>query len=300
MFLHFYVFFKKNKPYIFKFKIKIIVLQQFLKELFSVKSNIDYKIKTNNFKFQINHKNLVMNNDKNETNDKKVNQKFAIVFDQLKKDGKVKSKSHIASMLGTYNHVINNVLKGERGLTVEQINKLVELFNIDANFLFGSSIKIYAGEEGDTASYSFEDQLFKDRNNITLVPHKAAAGYAMSGGTQEYMNEFQKFSLPGFEGQLVAFEISGDSMLPHITNGDIVICEALERNEIPRDNGVYVVITDNVVAKRIRRIKDRNSSEIVGFELISDNSVYHPYTVEIEEIRQILKVKTRLTAYGLA
>ena len=56
----------------------------------------------------------------------------------------------------------------------------------------------------------------------------------------------------------------------------------------------------NVVAKRIRRLKDRKTGDIIGFELISDNSVYHPYTVEMEEIRQILKVKSRLTAYGLA
>jgi phage repressor protein C with HTH and peptisase S24 domain len=140
----------------------------------------------------------------------------------------------------------------------------------------------------------------EERNNITLVPYKASAGYAMTGGTQEYMNEFMKFRIPGMDGQLIAFEISGDSMLPHITNGDLVICEALERNELPRDNGVYVVVTDNVVAKRIRRIKDRNSGDLIGFELISDNNVYHPYTVEIEEIRQILKVKTRLTGHGLA
>lgn len=89
-------------------------------------------------------------------------------------------------------------------------------------------------------------------------------------------------------------------MLPHITNGDIVICEALERNQMPRDNGVYVVVTDTVVTKRIRRIKDSESNQVVGLELLSDNEVYRPYQVDLEEIRQILKVKARLTAHGLA
>ncbi len=234
------------------------------------------------------------------TQEKIVNQKFGLVFDRLKKEGKVKSKSDIAAKLGTYNHVINSVLKGERGLTVDQINKLVEIFGLNANFLFGASVQMFGEESSLSPTIALLEKQFEGRNNITLVPYKASAGYAMAGGSQEYMQEFQKFSVPGMDGQLIAFEISGDSMLPHITNGDIVICEALERNEMPRDNGVYVVVTDNVVTKRIRRVKDRNSGDLIGFELISDNNVYHPYSVELDEIRQILKVKARLTAYGLA
>jgi len=233
-------------------------------------------------------------------NGKIVNLQFALVFEQLKKEGKAKSKSDIAAQLGTYNHVINSVLKGERGLTVEQINLLMEHYGINANFLFGRSTQMYGNEAGGFPTLSLAEKIYEGRNNITLVPQKAAAGYATAGGSQEYMQDFQKFSVPGMEGQLIAFEISGDSMLPHLTNGDVVICEPLERNEIPRDNGVYVVVTDNIVAKRIRRLKDRKSGDITGFELISDNIVYHPYTVETEEIRQILKVKTRLTSYGLA
>jgi phage repressor protein C with HTH and peptisase S24 domain len=235
-----------------------------------------------------------------ENSEKIVNKKFALLFEQLRKEGKVKSKSDIAAQLGTYNHVINSVLKGDRGLTVEQMNKLVEFYGVNANFLFGASAEMFGDDSGPMPTINILEKQFEGRNNITLVPYKASAGYAMAAGNQEYMNDFQKFSVPGMDGQLVAFEISGDSMLPHITNGDVVICEALDRNEVPRDNGVYVVVTDNVVAKRIRRIKDRNSGEILGFELISDNNVYHPYTVELDEIRQILKVKTRLTTYGLA
>ena len=228
-----------------------------------------------------------------------VNQRFNIVFDRLKQDGKVKSKSDIAGKLDTYNHVINSVMKGTRGLTVDQINKLAEHYNVNVNFVFGFSDQLYLDdEEGAMPSISLAEKIYEGRNNIVLVPQKASAGYALAAGNPEYLKEFNRFSVPGMEGQLIAFEISGDSMLPYLTNGDLVICEPLERNEMPRDNGVYVVVTDTVVAKRIRRLKD--SGEVSGFELISDNTVYHPYSVDLDEIRQILKVKTRLTSYGLA
>jgi len=229
-----------------------------------------------------------------------VNQRFGLIYDELTKSNKIKGKSDLADKLETYNHVINNVLKGDRSLTVKQINLLVEHFDINANFVFGCSEQLYNSDSDEIPNHSLAEKIIQGRNNITLVPDKASAGYALAVDSKEYLEQFKRFSVPGLEGPLLAFEISGDSMLPHITNGDLVICEALERNQMPRDNGVYVVVTDTVVTKRIRRIKDSDSNQVVGLELLSDNEVYRPYQVDLEEIRQILKVKARLTAHGLA
>ena len=88
-------------------------------------------------------------------------------------------------------------------------------------------------------------------------------------------------------------------MLPTITNGDIVVCEPIERNEPIRDNQVYIIVTDVVVAKRVQQIKQ--GSSVTRLRLISDNSdVYLPYEVDSNEIQQILKVKCRLTNHAFA
>lgn len=227
-----------------------------------------------------------------------VNQRFKIVYTHLERENKIKGKSDLAKRLGTYNHVINSILQGKRNLTVEQINMLCEQFHLNTNFLFGFSDEMIegAGSASDDPNVRLLfDRSFEGRNNITLVPQKATAGYALSLGNDAFMENLQRFSIPGLEGQLVAFEISGDSMLPHITNGDIVICEPLERDEPLRDNAVYVIVTDVVVAKRIQQLKVGNQ-----LRLISDNDVtYKPYNVDKEEIRQILRVKCRLTDYGI-
>lgn len=113
------------------------------------------------------------------------------------------------------------------------------------------------------------------------------------------MDDLPKFSLPSMDGKLLAFEISGDSMYPTITNGDIVVCEQLERNDPLRDNHVYVIVTDVVVAKRIQQMKDEVSGP--QLRLISDNNtVYKPYEVDLTDIRQILKVKCRLTSHAIS
>lgn len=231
-----------------------------------------------------------------------VNQRFRKVFEELEKKNMIKGKSDIAKKLGTYNHVINSILKGERNITVDQLYKLFEMFNIDANYVFGFNETMFSGGTAGGNSFStrsMDDRDFGGRLNITLVPNRAMAGYALEHHDDGFLSELPKFSIPNLEGNLIAFEINGDSMYPTITNGDIVVCEPLERGDPLRDNNVYVVVTDVVVAKRIQQIRDENSA--TQLRLISDNNaVYKPYEVDLEDIRQILKVKTRLTSYAIS
>lgn len=233
--------------------------------------------------------------------DNVVNQRFRIVYQELEKLNLIKGKSDIAKKLGTYNHVINSILKGQRNITVDQLHKLFECYGLDANFLFGLADDLFLNPpvDGEIPARRLEERRAGGRGNITLVPDRALAGYALEHQDREFMDALQKFSIPELEGNLVAFEISGDSMMPTITNGDIVVCEPIERGTTLRDNHVYVIVTDVVVAKRIQQLREEN--EVAGLRLISDNgAVYKPYDIELEDIRQILKVKCRLTTHAIA
>ena len=226
-----------------------------------------------------------------------VNQRFRFVFEELEKSNKIKGKSDIASKLGTYNHVINSILKGDRNITVEQLHKLFNIYGISADYVFGFSDEIFLPGFADFPTRAKSERAFAGRQNIVLVTDRAMAGYATTTDTPQYLAEFQKFTIPGLDGNLIAFEISGDSMMPTITNGDIVVCEPLERGEPIRDNQVYVVVTDVVVAKRIQQVK--NGTNLREMRLISDNDRYQPYIVSPDEVRQILRVKCRLTSHSI-
>lgn len=234
-----------------------------------------------------------------------VNQRFRLVYSALKEQGKIKSKSDIAAQLGTYNHVINSILKGKRNITLDQMNKLIEVYGINANFLFGGSQQMFEGEE--TIQIPLAEKIFEGQKNIALVNVQAMAGTSLGAQQSDYDEatqeniEVQKFSIPGLEGDLTAIEISGDSMLPNITNGDIVICEKVESGPFGsiKDNSVYVIVTeDSVVTKRVQNIKQGNQT--TGLRLISDNQIYPPYEVEIQEVIALYKVKHRITNYGIA
>jgi phage repressor protein C with HTH and peptisase S24 domain len=234
-----------------------------------------------------------------------VNQRFRLVYDALKEQGKIKSKSDIAAQLGTYNHVINSILKGKRNITLDQMNKLIEVYGINANFLFGGSQQMFEGEEA--IHIPLAEKIFEGQKNISLVNAQAMAGNSLGAQQSDYDDanqtaiEVQRFSIPGLEGDLTAIEISGDSMLPNITNGDIVICEQVESGPFGsiKDNSVYVIVTeDSVVTKRVQNIKQDNQT--TGLRLISDNQIYPPYEVDIQEVIALYRVKHRITNYGIA
>ena len=226
-----------------------------------------------------------------------VNQRFKEVYRQLEASRRIKGKSDIAKKLGTYNHVVNAILKGKRNITIDQLQRLCEAYEVNANYLFGATDSIFAEAVSDAAPLPVgEVHTNGVRQNITLVPDRALAGYALEHQDQDYLKELPRFAVPNLSGELMAFEISGDSMLPTITNGDLVVCEPVERGTSLRDNHIYVIVTDVVVAKRVQQIKG-NAGQL---RLISDNGqVYQPYDVDLEEIRQILKVKCRITSYAI-
>ena len=132
-----------------------------------------------------------------------------------------------------------------------------------------------------------------DNQHIDLVPVKASAGYMNGYADPEFIGELPKFNLPFFnQGTYRAFEIKGDSMLP-LPSGTIVIGEYVENWNDVKTGDTYVVISlnDGVVYKRMgNRSKDNKS-----IKLISDNPVYEPYSVELEDIVEIWKAKAYIS-----
>ena len=131
----------------------------------------------------------------------------------------------------------------------------------------------------------------KNRENILFVPQKASAGYLNGFADREYIEELPRFYLPMLgPGSYRAFEIKGDSMLP-LKSGTIVIGEYIENWRDIKDGHTYVVISDSegVVYKRIfNRIANDGTGELL---LKSDNAIYPPYTIPVEEVQEIWKAK---------
>jgi transcriptional regulator with XRE-family HTH domain len=132
-------------------------------------------------------------------------------------------------------------------------------------------------------------KLASASNEIQFVPVKAAAGYLAGYGDPEFIDELNTFTLPMLApGNYRAFEIVGDSMLP-TPSGSIIVGEKVENMDEVRSNQTYIVVSRNegIVYKRIlRHAKAKNK-----LTLISDNTSYHPYNVQTDDIIEVWKAQ---------
>lgn len=125
-------------------------------------------------------------------------------------------------------------------------------------------------------------KLAAGRPDIPFVPVKAAAGYLAGYADPEFIDELNTFTLPMLAGgNYRAFEIIGDSMLP-IPSGSVIVGEKVDSLDEVKNDSPCIVVSRNegIVYKRIQK-NGRSKSKLT---LVSDNPVYHPYTVNAEDI----------------
>lgn len=130
----------------------------------------------------------------------------------------------------------------------------------------------------------------KQKENIELVPQKAAAGYLNGYSDPEYLGELPRFQLPMLPGNGTyrAFEITGDSMLP-LLSGTVVIGRYVDRYQDIRNGRTYVLVTgkEGVVYKRVFNYVEENGKLF----LVSDNKTFAPFEVAIEDVLEIWEAK---------
>ncbi|RZL16053.1 MAG: helix-turn-helix domain-containing protein [Hymenobacter sp.] len=134
-----------------------------------------------------------------------------------------------------------------------------------------------------------------DRENIELVPLKAAAGYLNGYADREFIEELPRFRLPMLSstGTFRAFEIAGDSMLP-LASGTTIVGRYVEDWATIKDGTPCIVVSqkDGIVFKRVYNKLKQSAM----FALQSDNPLYSPYDVKAEDVLEIWEAKSYISS----
>lgn len=136
-------------------------------------------------------------------------------------------------------------------------------------------------------------KLAGGRSDIPFVPVKAAAGYLAGYADPEFVDELNTFTLPMLSGgNYRAFEIIGDSMLP-TPSGSVIVGEKVDNVDEVKNNTACIVVSRNegIVYKRIQK----NGRAKNKLTLASDNPVYHPYTVNTEDVLEMWQAQMILS-----
>lgn len=144
-------------------------------------------------------------------------------------------------------------------------------------FIKGSTIRVLSGTVDSS-----------NNENIELVNLKAKAGYTNGFADPEFVKVLPVFQLPFLsrEKKYRTFQISGDSMLP-IPDGSYVTGEFIQNWYSLKDGDACIVLTldDGIVFKCVEN-KLKSQAKLGLYSL---NSLYHPYTVDAADIKEIWK-----------
>ena len=230
-----------------------------------------------------------------------VTQRFHKCLNKLKEDGKIRSARQFALSLDYLPQSLSEITKGRRDVTIELLRKSVEVYDLNPLYLFtGEGTMFMSGEPVDNFRLLTIVTDGKDDERIVHVPIPAQAGYAGEVLDQAFVQSLPTYTLPDYKykiGTHRSFDVSGDSMEPTLFEGDKVICSFLEPSQWEssvKDNYVYVLVTrGDVLVKRVfSKLKENKS-----LELRSDNDFYEPYSMSIEDVREIWYVRAKISPF---
>lgn len=159
--------------------------------------------------------------------------------------------------------------------------------NPNGNLMVNEDEEIYKSKKLLTVTVDSNN-----KENIVLVPVKAAAGYLTAYMDTNFIQKLQSFSLPNLIDQTYrAFEITGESMQPTVHANDWLICSYVESFPQIREGYIYIIVSeDGIVAKRVFKQNQY-------LELVSDNDNYKPYSLPFKNIIEVWRVVTKISSH---
>ena len=208
------------------------------------------------------------------------------------------TQDQFGQQLGIKRSLVEAYEEGRAEPRLELIQQMASLVGLSVDAMIGSDLgtdatplkKIDYKRGKEVLVVSVDGN---DKENIELVPHKAAAGYLNGYADTEFVKELPRFSLPILKhGTYRAFEISGDSMLP-IMPGTIIIGEYVEDLKNLKSGKTYILVTDRegIVYKRVFNYLDENGKLF----LVSDNRQYAPFQINGEEVLEAWSAKAYIS-----
>ncbi|MCK5471037.1 MAG: helix-turn-helix domain-containing protein [Cyclobacteriaceae bacterium] len=209
------------------------------------------------------------------------------------------TQEQMAQQIGIKRSLLGAYEEGRADPRISNLLKFAEIFNLSVDQLIGTDLAVKNSsvtDEGNIQQARTNLRVLSitvdknDRENIELVPQKAAAGYLNGYADPEYIEELPKFQLPVLPENATyrAFEISGDSMLP-LRSGTIIIGQFEESFAELKNGKTYILVTrdEGIVYKRIFKYAD--NPELFCFT--SDNKQYSAYDVNGADILEVWEAK---------
>jgi phage repressor protein C with HTH and peptisase S24 domain/uncharacterized protein (DUF736 family) len=231
-----------------------------------------------------------------------VTRQFIHCYDTLLEMEVVRSARQFAQSVDYLPQGMSEILLGRRNVPVRVLRKAVEVYQLNPVFLHTGEGTMFMEEEPQVKGLRILTVVTDSDGDerIVHVPVPAQAGYAGEYANPEFVENLPTYTLPDNRyksGTYRSFDIAGDSMEPTLYEGDKVICDLVEPDRWTSDirtGHVYVFVTEEGVL--VKRAKNTLAPERV-LVLLSDNDFYHPQTVSARSLREVWRVRAKISPF---
>lgn len=216
------------------------------------------------------------------------NKWFSKQVAKLEKEGL--AQAEIATRMDVKPQYLNAVLNGRRNASEKFIMKFCERFNINQNDLL-RRMQGYEKREDSTPVLKETpiQNHYPGQARIPLVTLSAVAGFGNNEFAIDKSDVKDYYVVPKFKDRRIDFmiEVSGSSMYPKYSSGDVVACTILRESQFIQWNKVHVIgtVEQGILIKRIKKGPDDDH-----LLLISDNKDYDPFIINRSEVTGIALV----------
>ncbi|MEQ8361644.1 MAG: helix-turn-helix domain-containing protein [Cyclobacteriaceae bacterium] len=223
-----------------------------------------------------------------------INENIRFIRKQLKL-----TQDQFGQQLGIKRSLVGAYEEGRAEPRLELLHKMASMAGLPVDALISADLNKSNAPTYEKKDFSRGKEVLvvsidaNKRDNIELVPQKAAAGYMNGYADPDYVKELPKFNLPNLStGTYRAFEISGDSMLP-ILPGTIIVGEYVENLSDIKNGKTYILVTsrEGVVYKRVFNYLSENGKLF----LVSDNRQYTPFQIDGEDVLEAWSAKAYIS-----
>lgn len=186
------------------------------------------------------------------------------------------NKRTFSKAIGLGNDVtVGRIINEQREPSYKILNSIISAFDdLNAQWLISG--------EGEMFRKDYEPRPA----GIPLIPTEAVAGFASIDTPGVCLADCERYVIPEFSARGAEFliRVSGYSMYPRYSNGDILACKKLMHTNFIQWGQVHVIdSTQGVLVKKV------SPSDVPGQILcVSENEKeYHPFLLPQEDIRSL-------------
>lgn len=140
--------------------------------------------------------------------------------------------------------------------------------------------------EGEMLRTTTVDAEADKQKSLPLIPFEALAGYLSTDNEGVMVEDCEHYVIPEFDRRGAEFiiRVSGSSMYPKYSNGDLLGCKKIEDILFFQWGKIYVLDTSQ--GALVKRVYEHENKDFVM--LVSDNKdVYPPFPIPKSDIRSL-------------